>query len=294
MGNGSGLSNQNQDKGILNTRRNNINLLVRQITNQFMKEKIQEILRLDQELNEIWQNLNVDNQRDFTIALNGSYRGTRDENDRQCGFGELISDKQDKYCLGYWQDNELNGKGCTLFIEENQQYHYYYGIFDKGNPHGRGTLKYSDGSNYDGQWLNGNMTGSGTIYIYNTLQYQGYVKNRMMHGKGKLYLSSDPGNQNFGSDDQFITRGGIIMEGQFYEDNLCDGTIKSQTGIYIGQMKDGQMEGRGKFIWNENNFYHGEFKNNMRHGIGSSKNQNGQIEIAKWENDQKVQVLNLQ
>ena len=69
---------------------------------------------------------------------------------------------------------------------------------------------------------------------------------------------------------------------------MCNGIVRRRDGTYVGQLKDGKMNGNGKFIWNDGSFYDGEFKNNKRHGIGNSKDKNGNIEVAKWVDDNKI------
>jgi hypothetical protein len=38
-------------------------------------------------------------------------------------------------------------------------------------------------------------------------------------------------------------------------------------GEYAGDLKDGVREGRGCLTWSNEDFYDGEFKNGLRHGI---------------------------
>ena len=52
--------------------------------------------------------------------------------------------------------------------------------------------------------------------------------------------------------------------------------------LYIGDFINNKIEGIGKFIWEDGNYYIGEWKNNMKHGKGAIYYKNGTI---KYEGD---------
>ena len=52
--------------------------------------------------------------------------------------------------------------------------------------------------------------------------------------------------------------------------------------LYIGDFINNKIEGIGKFIWEDGNYYIGEWKNNMKHGRGTIYYKNGTI---KYEGD---------
>ncbi|CAD8134822.1 unnamed protein product [Paramecium octaurelia] len=274
-------------------RQRNKNLVIPQITNERLKLCIMEVLEKDIELKQIWKE-KINQKEDFTLTLNGSYRGQREKEFIQSGYGELVSDRQDRYFLGFWKNNLLEGKGCTIQMGD-QDYQYYYGQHSKGAAHGKGTIVFSDGAQYQGDWEQGQITGEGSIFITNSLYYKGQVKDGQMHGQGKLILfaKTNKVRQNIGTDVMIIQEGGTILEGQFYEDQMIEGNVRTLKGNYIGQMKEGKMDGKGIFICNDESFYDGQFKNNKRHGIGKSKNEKGQVQIAQWENDKLVKVLEI-
>ena len=56
-----------------------------------------------------------------------------------------------------------------------------------------------------------------------------------------------------------------------------------ENGKYIGQFKDGKMEGKGTFYFNDGNIYEGEIKNNIFEGKGTFYYHSGE----KYEGDFK-------
>ena len=54
-------------------------------------------------------------------------------------------------------------------------------------------------------------------------------------------------------------------------------------GFYLGEFKDGNINGLGKYIWNFGNFYLGKFKEGKRHGSGKYVWAKGDFYIGKWK-----------
>ena len=46
------------------------------------------------------------------------------------------------------------------------------------------------------------------------------------------------------------------------------GSFESQTGIYIGEWKQGLQNGNGTALFNNGNSYNGQFQNGLKHGYG--------------------------
>ena len=56
--------------------------------------------------------------------------------------------------------------------------------------------------------------------------------------------------------------------------------------IYEGEMRNGKMDGKGKYIFKSGEIYTGQFKNNKFHGKGQYKELDGTILSGKWKNDE--------
>ena len=61
------------------------------------------------------------------------------------------------------------------------------------------------------------------------------------------------------------------------------GYYRTKEGIYEGNFSENHKNGLGKFIWNENKFYEGNWENGKQHGEGVFT-KNGQIFKGIWKN----------
>ena len=67
----------------------------------------------------------------------------------------------------------------------------YVGEIKKGKPHGRGVLKYSNGSKYVGEFQEGKYQGQGILTCCDSSTYEGEWKDNHMHGRGRLIIGDD-------------------------------------------------------------------------------------------------------
>ena len=94
-----------------------------------------------------------------------------------------------------------------------------------------------------------------------------------------------------------------ILKGNEYKGDLNNGKVEMNyfIGKYEGEFKNGIREGKGKFIYNNNNIYDGEWKNDIKEGKGIMNYKNGEKfyfsndkfeEIEKfdgyWKNNKKM------
>ena len=70
-------------------------------------------------------------------------------------------------------------------------------------------------------------------------------------------------------------------------DNGIGRFIFPNTDKYIGEFKNGQLDGNGVYISKNGNQYRGQFKENMRHGYGTYKWSNGDTYIGEYLNNER-------
>ena len=158
----------------------------------------------------------------------------------------------------------------------------------------------------------------GDIKIYecnfnNGNKYEGEIKNRKFDGEGIfIWANGDVfiGNWKNGErkDGYFhkSTDGKImknietmIEDGNFYEGEFKNGKFdgkglyKYKNGdIYRGEFKEGYRDGKGIYLWNDNKFkYDGEWKNDLKHGIGTFTEYGYLWNSEKhgiWQNDKLI------
>lgn len=153
------------------------------------------------------------------------------------GIGEL---KQgDMRIAGHFDKDKVNRQG----IIEHGKY-TYNGDLIRDKPHGWGIKNWKNGDEYKGYFKNGYECGEGTLTKKNGDIYNGNFDQGVFNGKG-IYKFSN-GN------------------------------------LYEGEFKDGKMKGYGKIVYSSEGDlqkidYEGQFENNLPHGKGVLRLENGSI-----------------
>ena len=129
---------------------------------------------------------------------------------------------------------------------------------------GKGTMRYSSGAEYVGEFVNGARNGKG-IYTYGkeqngngrsikspTLSYNGMFKDNDRHGKGVL-----------------TWRNGNKYDGDFIDNQIQGLGIKTYKDgrIYEGNWKDSKREGYGHLTQKDGSHYFGQYKDNQKHDV---------------------------
>ena len=94
--------------------------------------------------------------------------------------GITTSENGDKY-LGEWNfhTNQKDGKGIKLFISDGT---IYEGSWLEDKPNGKGRIINDDGTWYQGEWLNGVANGKGKWQSKDGSKYEGDWLNDNKHG----------------------------------------------------------------------------------------------------------------
>jgi len=145
--------------------------------------------------------------------------------------------------------NCVNGKGTIVYTNGDA----YDGDFVNGKAHGRGTSRSKAGQVYVGEFANGSFTGQGKITFPNSETYEGGWLLNQRSGKGKA----------------------IYLDGEVYEgDWLLDkrhgvGRCAYANGdIYNGDWVSNRREGKATYYFKNGDYYIGLWRNNLQHGEG--------------------------
>lgn len=113
---------------------------------------------------------------------------SHDSGDNGAVFGEFE-------CLGrytgWYRGNKIrgfvpHGRGIMRYFNGS----IFSGQWVDGKMHGNGTVQWEDGASYSGQWVHGKRTGYGTYIWPNGDTYVGGWKDNQMFGKGTLYYNN--------------------------------------------------------------------------------------------------------
>ena len=171
---------------------------------------------------------------------------------------------------------------------------YYEGEYINGiKKHGFGRYTYKDGSYYEGEWKDGKISGEG-LYMSKdgTYCYRGAWKDGQKHGIGLLlkkgesvYKGDFVQNMKNGTGTESLYEGGTYT-GEF-RDNFRHGKGRFdylEGGYYEGDWANGVKQGTGKRVYIDDGYYEGDFLNGKAHGRGKFFYPNGGVYEGEWEN----------
>ena len=140
----------------------------------------------------------------------------------------------------------------------------------KGDREGFGELFYTDGSKFEGFFVNDSMNGRGRIINIQGDYYEGELFNDKANGFGK-YISAD----------------GVTYIG-YWENDKQHGKgeeIYPDGSRFKGNFLNGDKQGRGKFMWHDGSNYDGSFFKNIIQGKGTYIWKDGRIFKGDWINN---------
>lgn len=207
------------------------------------------------------------------------------------GKGKLLL-KNGGITEGDWEQGGIS-QGKQLFIDEQGASETYKGSFDPetGAIHGQGSIKFSNGETYEGNFIQGFLHGYG-VYKWKNAIYKGYFVNGTKDGYGE-YSSDEPfdagaykydryngefKNDLFNGVGALFLGNKIIYIGNFVDDLrggygiLASGVSgifgeDGDRGFIKGQWKN-SVHGIGSKVYADGSSYEGLYKNGDRHGMG--------------------------
>ncbi len=138
----------------------------------------------------------------------------------------------------------------------------YVGEFKDGLFHGKGTSTTQSGTKYIGEFKGGRFDGQGTLTFDNGADYTGDFRDGVFHGQG---TSTFPGGAKYV---------GFFRDGNRHG----QGTYIAPSGAtHVGEFRDGKPNGLGTYTFADGKKYVGEFKDGNYHGQGTMWGPTGNV-----------------
>ena len=168
--------------------------------------------------------------------------------------GKIHYHNQEVY-KGSIKDSKKDGKGILNFVQ-HCKYMRYDGDWKNDLMHGEGSMYFMNGQKYTGELFEGAITGKGTL---ETLREGIILKGVFKEG---LLLEGTALNEV----KQTLYTG--TFENNLYHGDNCKIEFKNEDTEYIGEFKQGKMQGKGKFIYKDIGSYLGMVTEGQPHGTG--------------------------
>ena len=176
--------------------------------------------------------------------------------------------KQLKY-RGTWRKSLFHGRGTLKYANGS----IYAGEFLEGAKNGHGHYMSSESYEYIGDWVSGKQTGTAQINYKNGDLYTGKVKDGLRHGHGELFQVSSSRN----------------YKGQWIKDILQgEMEITDPNWTFHGSMQVGVGTGLGTFNYKDGTKYSGQVVNFKREGEGTLEFKSGEIISGIWSGNINV------
>ena len=149
-------------------------------------------------------------------------------------------------------DGKPEGAGTLKFTNGT----VYEGEFRAGVRHGKGTLTFSSGEEYEGEWVDGVMSGHG-VGRADREEYEGEWVANQKAGRGKCTFADGTAydgewvaNKKQGKGKMTFTNG-ASYDGDWRADvKHGSGRYALANGcVYVGEYADGKRDGKGTFTW---------------------------------------------
>jgi len=171
---------------------------------------------------------------------------------------------------GQWKSGRFNGYGHLKYKNGSE----YVGHFVDGVKHGNGWYSSSSGYEYEGDWHKGKQSGKAKIQYKNGDVYTGEVKDSLRDGFGELYQVSAARN----------------FKGTWIKNHIeKDAEIKDQNWLFKGSVDLKSNVGYGEIEYKDGSIYIGEIRAFKRQGKGILKMANGHSINGIWNNNINVE-----
>ena len=191
----------------------------------------------------------------------------------------------------YKKENSLY-KGILSInsIKKNKNKMHNIKTFNINSLTGKGVLYLQNGKKYEGNFLNGELNGWCRYISDTAICYEGLFIDGILNGKGEIItINENRKKYIYKGDIRNFKKEGIGIEktndynyeGEFHND-IKHGKGKiifynNNSESYEGDFKDGDITGKGFYIWKNKHTYSGDFICGKMHGKGVYKWPDGNI-----------------
>jgi len=181
--------------------------------------------------------------------------------------------KQLKY-KGTWRKGLFHGKGTLKYANGST----YMGEFFNGSKNGYGHYISSEGYEYVGDWVGGKQTGKAQVNYKNGDLYTGKVKDGLRHGQGELFQVSS--NRNY--------------KGPWTKDTLqAEMEITDPNWTFHGSMQVSTGTGSGTLNYKDGSKYSGQVVAFKREGEGTLEFKTGEVISGIWTGNVNVKSASI-
>lgn len=177
---------------------------------------------------------------------------------------------------GDFTSHQPDGFGTLIFSNGNK----YVGNWKKSMKEGEGKMIFTSGETYSGQFVSNRFNGYGIYQFKNGNRYEGYWKDGKPHGEGSLYKPDEETTVGIWESGQLLQQEGAREEPE----------QEAATEVVYEELQDCNIEdcrtGIGKFDYSDGSHFEGEFLNGAPHGEGICLYQNGDHYAGEWYRDQ--------
>lgn len=174
---------------------------------------------------------------------------------------------------GEFKNGYINGMGEFHYNDANNgDTRYYKGMMKFTCAHGLGTMHYTNGDIYVGNFDDCRRSGNGKMTYANGIVYEGEWKDHKQHGKGLVTYTD-----------------GSIYKGEFSNGNRHGKgkEIWADKRTYEGNFENGSRSGLGVFTWPDGGVYSGNFIGGLRSGKGEMTYASGSVYVGEWRLDKR-------
>ena len=171
-----------------------------------------------------------------------------------------------------------------------------------GRPHGSGLIRYADGGEYQGNFVDGSREGSGSLRFptreaaNSAVRYVGEFRANAPNGRGVMEYrdgarySGEWVEGKRRGEGKLAHQNGTTVEGQWADDHPVQATIRYAPSdnpgsalSYTGSFKDGKFSGNGTMNFANGGLYVGQWLDGARHGQGRLTGPGGEVYEGTWE-----------